>query len=432
MKIWDILGYFIFLYPLYMSYVWMVGGLLFSIRWEYTIPTRIEHHPLFSIIIPAYNEGNILKLLIENLKHINYPNYEVIVVNDGSTDNTGEILEKSVLKNQPWLKVVHLQPNSGKANALNMGILISKGQFLVTIDADCMLDQEAINWFAWHFLAYPRVGAITGNPRVWNRTSLLGKIQAGEYSSIIGLIKRTQRIVGKVLTVSGVIAAYRKSALLDCGFFDSDTVTEDIDITWKLQRKFWDVRYEPRALCWILVPETLKGLWHQRLRWAQGGLEVLIKHAGIWKDLKCRRLWPIYVEYLMGVLWALLLSGFVTVWLFLSGSKFICSFPFFAKYCTPIHSFGMALPIVTNPIYVKWYGTVLCLTCLLEFFVSFVIDRKYEKGLMKYYFWVVWYPLVYWIIIAITTLKAVYNVIIKKNGSKKWKSPDRGLHTLKS
>ena len=178
-----------------------------------------ESHPFFSVIIPAYNEGDIIELIVENLKDLNYPNYEVIVVNDGSTDNTGEIIDKLVIKNQPWLKVVHLEQNSGKAKALNMGILVSKGHFLVTIDADCMLDKEAINWFAWHFLSYPRVGAVTGNPRVWNRTSLLGKIQAGEYSSIIGLIKRTQRIVGKILTVSGVIAAYRKSAMLDCGLF---------------------------------------------------------------------------------------------------------------------------------------------------------------------------------------------------------------------
>ena len=146
-------------------------------------------------------------------------------------------------------------------------------------------------------LSNPRVGAITGNPRVWNRTSLLGKIQAGEYSSIIGLIKRTQRIVGKLLTVSGVLAAYRKSALLNCGLFDSDTVTEDIDITWKLQEQFWDVRFEPRALARILVPETLGGLWRQRVRWAQGGLEVLIKHFRIWGNFKYRRFWPIYVEY---------------------------------------------------------------------------------------------------------------------------------------
>lgn len=432
MKFLDLIVYFIFLYPCYMSFVWMLGGLIFSIRREGQQSVKLDTHPFFSIIVPAYNEESIIDLTINNLSDLDYPNYEVIVVNDGSTDNTKEILDKLVANNLTWLKVVHLEQNKGKAVALNIGILLSKGHFLITIDADCMLDKGAINWFAWHFLSYPRVGAVTGNPRVWNRTSLLGKIQAGEYSSIIGLIKRTQRIVGKILTVSGVIAAYRKSAILNCGLFDSDTVTEDIDITWKLQEQFWDVRYEPRALCRILVPETLKGLWRQRLRWAQGGLEVLVKHAGIWKKVEYRRFWPIYIEYVMGALWALSLVGVVVVWAILSLAEYACSFPSLMPYCAPVYAFKQAFPIFLDPLYPKWYGTVLCLTCLLEFLVSFVIDRKYEKGIMKYYFWVVWYPLVYWIIIAITTIKAIYNVLIKKTRSATWMSPDRGLHTLKS
>jgi poly-beta-1,6-N-acetyl-D-glucosamine synthase len=415
-----------------MSFVWMIGGLLFSIRRENERSVKLDRHPFFSIIIPAYNEDSIIELIVENLKDLNYPNYEVIVVNDGSTDNTKEIINQLVVINQPWLKVVHLDQNRGKAIALNTGILLSKGHFLLTIDADCMLDKEAINWFAWHFLSSPRVGAITGNPRVWNRTSLLGKIQAGEYSSIIGLIKRTQRIVGKILTVSGVIAAYRKSAILNCGLFDSDTVTEDIDITWKLQKQFWDVRYEPRALCRILVPETLKGLWRQRLRWAQGGLEVLVKHAGIWKNIEYRRFWPIYIEYTLGAIWALSLATVVAIWAILGLAKYACNLSVLTSSCAPVYAIGQAMPIFSNPLYPKWYGAVLCLTCLFEFLVSFVIDRKYEKGIMRYYFWVVWYPLVYWVIIAITTVKASYNVLIKKRRSATWKSPDRGLHTLKS
>jgi poly-beta-1,6-N-acetyl-D-glucosamine synthase len=432
MKILDILAYFIFLYPCYMSFVWMTGGLLFSIRREGKQSFKIDSHPLFSIIIAAYNEGDIIALIVENLKDLNYPKYEVIVVNDGSKDNTRKILDKLVIKYQSWLKVVHLEQNSGKAKALNIGILLSKGQFLVTIDADCILDKDAINWFAWHFMTYPRVGAVTGNPRVWNRTSLLGKIQAGEYSSIIGLIKRTQRIVGKILTVSGVIAAYRKSAILNVGLFDSDTITEDIDITWKLQEQFWDVRYEPRALCRILVPETLKGLWRQRLRWAQGGLEVLIKHASIWSDVRFRRFWPIYIDYALGAIWALAISLVTITWLVVVAVKFICHFSFVQTYCTPFYTVVKSISILSNPLYPRWYGAVLCLICLMTFFVSFVIDQKYEKGIMKYYFWVVWYPLVYWVIIAITTIKAIYNVVIKRKRSSTWKSPDRGLHTLKS
>jgi poly-beta-1,6-N-acetyl-D-glucosamine synthase len=431
MELLDFLAYFIFLYPLYMSFVWMIGGLLFSIRREHLNNLKINYHPIFSIIIPACNEEGIIEGIVQHHCDLNYSNYEVIVVNDGSVDRTGQILDRMLLNNQSWLKVVHLKRNSGKANALNMGILISKGHFIVTIDADSLLDKNALNWFAWHFLGTPRVGAITGNPRVLNRTSLLGKIQTGEYSSIIGLIKRSQRILGKLLTVSGVIAAYRKSALLDVGFFDSDTVTEDIDITWKLQKKFWDVRYEPRALCWMLVPETLRGLWRQRVRWAQGGLEVLIKHFNIWFDIRYRRFWPIYIEYSLGMIWAISIFWVVLVWAILSIAKIACNVSFAAKYCTFFYAIEEAMPIFTNPIYPKWYGTILCLTCLLVFVVSFVIDRKYEKHLMKYYFWVVWYPLLYWLIILFTTIKAMHNVVKFKKGPARWKSPDRGLHTLK-
>jgi poly-beta-1,6-N-acetyl-D-glucosamine synthase len=249
MLFFELIGYFVFLYPLYMCVVWMVGGIFFSLRREGKQEPELEEYPFFSVIVPAHDEEGIIEQTVESLRQLDYPQYEIIVVNDGSSDRTAAILDAMVARKPAGLKVIHLSPNSGKAQALNTGIVFSKGSFLLTIDADCILDPKALRWMAWHLVKYPRVGAVTGNPRVWNRTSLLGKIQVGEYSSIIGMIKRTQRILGKVLTVSGVIAAYRKSALLDCGLFDADTVTEDIDITWKLQKKFWDVRYEPRALC---------------------------------------------------------------------------------------------------------------------------------------------------------------------------------------
>ena len=269
----------------------------------------------------------------------------------------------------------------------------------------------------WQFLQFPRVGAVTGNPRVINRTTLLGKIQIGEYSSIIGLIKRTQRLLGKVLTVSGGVAAFRKSALLDCGLFDSDTVTEDIDITWKLQKKFWDVRFEPRALCWVLVPETIKGLWRQRVRWAQGGIEVLKKHVSIWRDKRQRRLWPVYVEYFVGALWAHLFIFVCVLWVI----SFLLNYFFDTM---PILPFAPFIP--------KWKGSILAVTCLFQFAVSLMLDGRYEgRSFLKYYFWVIWYALLYWFICALAVVKSVYNVFIKKAGvSVTWKSPDRGLHTL--
>jgi|ADurb_Ile_03_Slu_FD_contig_41_805607_length_1688_multi_2_in_0_out_0_1 biofilm PGA synthesis N-glycosyltransferase PgaC len=433
MGFFEILGLFVFIYPLYMSIAWMLGGLIFSMRREKGGAPELKHHPFFTIIIPAHDEALVIEETVLSLKDLDYPHYEVIAVNDGSTDGTAEILDRLVEEHPGWLRVIHLEPNSGKSKALNAGILVSRGEFLLTIDADCLIEKDVLKWMAWHLIEFPRVGAVTGNPRVRNRTTLLGKIQVGEYSNIIGLIKRTQRILGKVLTVSGVIAAYRKSAVLDSGLFDSDTVTEDIDITWKLQKRFWDVRYEPGALAWILVPETIGGIWNQRVRWAQGGVEVLKKHLDIFQDVRYRRIVPIYLEYFTGILWSHAFIFMVALWLVSVLLGLVCEGHGFS-FCTD----SMRRPdggfMYHSPLYPRWYGAILGLACLLEFMTSFIIDYRYEKKSMsRYYFYVIWYPAGYWFISSLAAIKGFFNVAFRRKGiTAKWKSPDRGIHTLQS
>lgn len=309
---------FVFHYPLFMAFVFMFGGLIYHFFREKhaTSIENLSSTPLVSVIIPCHNEEECIRETINYLDKQQYPNFEIIAVNDGSNDRTLEILEELQQTNER-LRIVTLTTNQGKGMGLTMGAIAAKGEFLVCIDADALLDAEAIKYFIWHFLNSPRVGAITGNPRVRNRTSILGKIQVGEFSSIIGMIKRTQRILGKLYTVSGVISAFRKKALFSVGFWSNDMVTEDIDISWKLQTKFWDIRYEPRALCWILMPETIKGLWRQRLRWSQGGSEVLKKYTRLLGHWKQRRMWPIYFEYALSVTWSYLL--FSTILIFVLG-----------------------------------------------------------------------------------------------------------------
>src|SRR6202044_2013826 len=128
----------------------------------------------------------------------------------------------------PKLRVIHFRKNQGKAMALRMGALVARGEYLVCIDGDAVLDPDATTYMIHLFISSPRVGAVTGNPRIRTRSTLLGKIQVAEFSSIIGLIKRAQRIYGTINTVSGVIAAYRRSALHSCGYWSLDMITEDI------------------------------------------------------------------------------------------------------------------------------------------------------------------------------------------------------------
>lgn len=405
---------FVYLYPLFMTFVWITGGLIFYWRLEHKCfdPPAMDKYPFFSILIPCHNEEAQITETVLQLLEVDYPHYEIIAIDDGSTDNTASTLH-DLCKKYERVRAVYLKENQGKGAALNVGCLMAKGEFILTLDADALLEPRGLKWMAWHFQTFPRVGAVTGNPRVLNRTTLLGKIQTGEYATIIGLIKRTQRILGKVLTVSGVVAAFRKQALVSAGFWDTDMVTEDIDITWKLEKRFWDIRYEPRAVCWIRVPETIRGLWQQRFRWAQGGVEVLRKHRGIWRDWRQRRLWTVYLEYVLSVVWAYTLWSLVLLWLL----QVI---------------FNLDLPVRVAPLIPpRWTGAILAVVCLCQFAVSLYVDRAYEKKMFRYLFWVIWYPFAYWMISSLTVIMAAPKALLKKKGTPAvWSSPDRGIDRL--
>ncbi|PAE32002.1 poly-beta-1,6 N-acetyl-D-glucosamine synthase [Bacillus sp. 7884-1] len=396
-----------------MGIIWIIGSLIYYVKKEkdYNFPEySSEESPFVSLLIPAFNEEQTIEETIRYASKLNYPNYEIIVINDGSKDRTLEILS-SILDSYPKLRIVNVVSNKGKANALKQGVLASKGEIIATIDSDAILDKDALKYVIPHFITPnngERVGAVTGNPRIRNRTNLLSKIQLVEYASIIGLIKRTQRVLGKVMTVSGVFVVFRKKALLDAGMWDTDLVTEDIGVTWKLQRRFWDIRYEPKAVCWMLVPESIKGIWKQRLRWTQGGIEVILRHRGIFLDWRQRRLFPVYIEQILSVLWAI-------IW-FISTIIFIYQLIFLHQFLMPT----------------MWIGNYISFICLMQFFVALFIERNYEQGILKYLLWGIWYPIIYWHINALLVIMALPKglMILKRNKKQfaTWESPDRGLH----
>lgn len=398
---------FVFWYPLIMSTIWIIGGILFYYRREKKEGLSLVETPIVSILIPCYNEENTIENTIEHLSNLNYPNYEIITINDGSKDNTGIVLS-GLLKKYNRLRVIQLKTNCGKANALYLGLIASKGEFLVCVDADAYLDRDALTYMIPHFTTPhygERVGAVTGNPRVRNRSSLLARIQLCEFSSIISLIKRTQRLLGKVMTVSGVVVVYRKRALLDCGLWDRDLITEDIGVTWKLQKRFWDIRYEPRAICWMLVPETFSGFWKQRVRWAQGGLEVILRHWNIFLDWRYRRLVPVFLEQVFSIFWSIswiMLFMIIIIEIIIGKQSF---FPIF------------------------WQGQYLSLLCLLQFLTAMTLDKKYDEELLKYYLWAVWYPTFYWYFNAFVVIRAIPKALLRDRKKKfaTWDSPDRGI-----
>ena len=400
---------FAFFYPLFMAWLWIAGGIWFYFKREYRqndLPEPSQEG--CSIIIPCFNEEEQVRATIRYAMQTQYPLFEVIAVNDGSSDRTAEILDELAAQ-YPKLRVVHLAENQGKAYALRAGTMVSQYEFLVCIDGDALLHPHAVFWMMHQLTSYPRVGAVTGNPRIINRSSILGKLQVGEFSSIIGLIKRAQRTYGRIFTVSGVIAGFRKTALDRIGYWRDDMITEDIDVSWRLQFDHWDLQYVPKALCYIYMPETFKGLWKHRLRWSQGGVEVLFAYVRKMFKWRLRRMWPIAIEAIISITWAYVIFGIFLLYLY-----------------------GLFFPVPTEwyiqTIFPQWYGVVLGVTCLIQFFVSLCIDHQYDKSrTFRTYFWVIWYPLFFWILMMLTTVVALPKTILKKNKRARWVSPDRGF-----
>ena len=411
MSVFDILSIFVFMYPAGMAVYWFMAGACYYLFKEGKLNEPISRYmpkhdvPMISLMVPCYNEGDNLDESIPHLLQLRYPNYELIFINDGSKDNTGEIIDRWAAKEKK-ITALH-QENQGKASALNHGLTIAKGKYVACIDGDAVLDYYALDYMVQALEKDPKYAATTGNPRVRNRSTILGRLQVSEFSSIIGLIKRAQGLMGTIFTVSGVCCLFRKDVMEEIGGWSTNMSTEDIDISWKIQIAGYNIMYEPRALCWVLMPESMKGLYKQRLRWAQGGAETIIKYfPKIW-HWKNRRLWPMYIEYFVTAIWAVLWVLFA---LFTLGQKFI--------FGIDIENMGL---FETNI-------SIMFFAFFLQCILSLYIDSRYERDLLRYGLSCIWYPYIYWLLNTVTLLVGIPKAIFRnKSKFAVWTSPDRGV-----
>lgn len=405
---------FCFGYPFIMSWYWMAGGLFYRwLRerhqpppWE---PPQLDSYPAVSVLVPCHNEAANAAEVFAALAALDYPDYEVIAINDGSTDNTGEILN-GLARSIECLRVVHLASNQGKAVALNYGAMLAKSEILVCIDGDALLDVNALTWIVKRFLLEGSIGGITGNPRIRNRSTVLAKLQVGEYGTIVGLIKRTQSLFGWVFTVSGVICAFRKRALQDAGWWSPQTVTDDVELSWRIQLSGWRITYQANAICWILMPETLRGLWRQRLRWSQGGTQTVLMATRRMLRPRSWRGWIVWGNYVMSILWSFVILSALGLWLL-------------ERIGLPLNS---GFPRVS--LLPAWWGAILTATYLLQATIGLALERRFEKGLLRTILWLSWYPIFFWMLQAITAVSAVPRAIAaiyRPQG--RWTSPDRGI-----
>lgn len=391
-------------YPIVTSIMWMTTSLFFRGRWEkrHEAPlaaNTVEYRPAVSILIPAHNEEKVLGQALQAAVEIDYPDYEIVVVDDGSTDNTRQIINRFVRDGK--VRAVFKQVNQGKAMALNDAIPLLNGEIVLIMDADAEPAPDILHHLLPHF-ASARVAAVTGNPRVKNASTFLARLQLIEFSSIVSLLRRSQRIWGRIVTVSGVVAAFRKTALLDVGGFSPDMPTEDIELTWKLQKRFWDVRYEPRALVWMTVPSTYKAHFRQRLRWARGLMQVLRRHRDVAYTWKLRRMWPIFTESVLSTLWAICFVVLTVIW----AVSYAVGYP----------------PVGAHPIPNFW-GMIIATICLMQLMTGTWMDRRYDPETPRYFPYAVYYPIVYWMILSLTTFIAL-PWLFKKPGQRAvtWKT----------
>ncbi|MCM0676962.1 bifunctional polysaccharide deacetylase/glycosyltransferase family 2 protein [Micromonospora phytophila] len=226
-----------------------------------------------SVIVPAYNEAANIAATVRSLVASDYPALEVIVVDDGSSDDTAGIVERLRLRG---VRVIR-QANAGKPAALNTGIRAARAELLVLVDGDTVFQPDTVHRLVQGF-ADPTVGAISGNTKVANRRRLLGRWQHLEYVIGFNLDRRMYDVLECMPTIPGAIGAFRREVLLAVGGVPADTLAEDTDLTMKVLRAGWRVVYEEAAIAWTEAPSSLRQLWRQRYRWCYGTMQAMWKH----------------------------------------------------------------------------------------------------------------------------------------------------------
>jgi biofilm PGA synthesis N-glycosyltransferase PgaC len=393
-------------YPMLSSLWWIVGSVTFARHREE--PDQhfygIEEPPFVSVAVAAHNEEAVIGQTVEWLLDLDWPGFEIVVIDDGSTDRTREILTGFAQAGQIRLLTKHA--NEGKAMALNDALPLLKGEIILLLDADGRPEPDVLRYLVPHFVRVPRVAAVTGNPRVVNTTTLLAKLQAIEFSATVSTLRRAQATWGRLMTFSGICTALRKSAVEAVGRFRPEMATEDIALAWQLQTRYFDVRYEPRAVFAMQVPETLSAWWQQRTRWARGLGQVLRRNTHVARRWQLRRMWPVYAEACLSTLWCHLLVVGTVLWA--------------AAFSVGVYTFG------ANPIPNFW-GMLIACVGVLQVGCGLWLDGRYDTGIRRFRMWIPLYPLVYWILTSLAVFRATLPGLLRKpSGTVTWTNPRYG------
>ena len=271
---------FLFLAAIWLGLIRLLClGVLGTINWRHerkrVPPALPANPPLVSVLIPAYNEARVIASSISQILQSSYPHLELIVVDDGSTDDTGGVVAKQFADDQR-VRLISIA-NGGKANAINTALREARGEIVVVLDADTQFEIDTISKLVRWFVD-PAIGAVAGNAKVGNRINVITYWQALEYITAQNLERRALAALGAITVVPGAVGAWRRAALDSLGGFPADTLAEDQDLTIAVQKVGYKILFDGDAIAWTEAPDSLRGLARQRFRWAYGTLQCLWKH----------------------------------------------------------------------------------------------------------------------------------------------------------
>jgi biofilm PGA synthesis N-glycosyltransferase PgaC len=379
------------LYPIVSAGFWIAGGLVFW--WcEERRPLQLPDGgwPGVTIVIPAFNEEAVIATCVRAALATDYPELEVYVLDDGSRDATAAVAEAAGA-GDGRLRVVRDPVNRGKAERLNQGLALAAHELVVVTDADTHVHPLAVELLVARMLRSERVAAVAGAPHVTNRQNLLCAMQVLEAASIIGLIRRTQAVGGRVGVVAGVLGLFRRSVVLEVGGYRAEMATEDIDLSWRLLLAGWHTSYQPSALVGMEVPSTISALWRQRRRWARGQGEVVRAHAREMARWRNRRLWLLGLESVASLTWvvAFAVATTLTVAVLLAG------------HGLPGVVLGLA------------WGISVALIATIQLAFALRIDFVHDRLARRAFALGAIYPVAYWLISAAAALRSELPALLR-------------------
>jgi cellulose synthase/poly-beta-1,6-N-acetylglucosamine synthase-like glycosyltransferase len=251
-----------------------------------------SYYPKVSVLVPAWNEEKGVVTTAEGLLKSTYKNMEIIIINNASTDNTEANVknlikryEKLLQHGEPHINIFYLKEDrKGKGHALNTGVAFAKGEIIVSIDADCYIPENTIQNFVGHFRD-PEVMAAVGNVKIGNTQTLLGIVQYLEFLFSF-YFKRSDSLLGSIYIIGGAAGAFRREVFEELGGYSTDNITEDIELSVRIQKEGMKIAYAHDALVYTEGAADMPGLIKQRTRWKRGRFETFLEHRDMFFSIE--------------------------------------------------------------------------------------------------------------------------------------------------